>query len=244
MKLSVIIPALNEERVLPTTLRHTLPLGFDEILVVDGGSSDRTCEEVEKFQVSSFEFQPDNPKHQTQNSKLKLLTAAAGRARQMNAGAAAAIGDVLVFLHADTLLPLDARDALVQGLADPGTVGGRFDLRFERDRGLAWLIGRLITLRSRLSGIATGDQAIFVRRAAFDALGGYAEIPIMEDVEFTTRLTRRGRTAALRARVTTSYRRWERRGPIRTILLMWSLRFLYWIGISPSRLKALYSDER
>lgn len=244
MKISVIIPALNEERALPATLRHTLPLGFDEILVVDGGSSDRTCEIVKRYEVRGVKSEVTLSSPEPPAPNLRLLTAAAGRARQMNTGAAAATGDVLIFLHADTLLPLDARDALILGLADPATVGGRFDLRFERDRGLAWLIGRLINLRSRLSGIATGDQAIFVRRATFDALGGYAEIPIMEDIDFTKRLKRQGRSAALRAQVTTSYRRWERRGPIRTILLMWGLRFLYWIGISPHRLQQFYASVR
>lgn len=162
----------------------------------------------------------------------------------MNAGAAAATGDVLLFLHADTLVPHDAWQAVALALAEPRTVGGRFDVRFERDAGLGWLISRMINLRSRLSGIATGDQAIFVRRETFDALGGFSDIPLMEDVDFTKRLKRLGRIAALRARVITSFRRWELRGPIRTILLMWSLRFLYWIGVSPVRLKALYNDER
>jgi rSAM/selenodomain-associated transferase 2 len=162
----------------------------------------------------------------------------------MNAGAAAATGDVLLFLHADTILPHDARQAVALALAEPRTVGGRFDVRFERDAGLGWLISRMINLRSRLSGIATGDQAVFVRRETFDALGGFSDIPLMEDVDFTKRLKRLGRIAALRARAITSFRRWELRGPIRTILLMWSLRFLYWIGVSPVRLKALYNDER
>ena len=244
MTISVIIPTLNEERALPATLRHTLSLGFDELLVVDGGSSDRTCEEVEKFQVSSFEFQPDNPKHQTQNSKLKLLTTTAGRARQMNAGAAAAKGDVLLFLHADTLLPSDARQTIATSLTDPQTVGGRFDLRFERDTGLGWLISRMINFRSRFSGLATGDQAIFVWRATFEALGGFPDIPLMEDLALTKQLKRRGRTAALRAKVTTSFRRWKAHGPVRTILLMWTLRFLYWIGVSPRRLSRLYTAVR
>jgi hypothetical protein len=132
----------------------------------------------------------------------------------------------------------------VAALADPRTVGGRFDLRFERDRGLARLISRMINLRSRLTRIATGDQAMFVRRTTFEALGGFADMPLMEDVDFSKRLKREGRTAALRSRATTSFRRWEARGPIRTILLMWGLRFLYWIGVPPSRLARMYEAIR
>ncbi len=244
MRISVIIPTLNEERALPATLRHTLSLGFDELIVVDGGSSDRTCEVVEKLEVGGETTTHSFPTQSSDLSPVTLLTSPPGRARQMNAGAAAAKGDVLLFLHADTLLPNDAQKVIVAALEDPQTVGGRFDLRFARDTGLGRLISRMINLRSRLSGIATGDQAIFVRRATFDALGGFSDIPLMEDVGFTKRLKRLGRTAALRSYVVTSFRRWEARGPIRTILLMWSLRFLYWIGVSPRTLSRFYGTVR
>ncbi len=162
----------------------------------------------------------------------------------MNAGAAASRADVLLFLHADTRLPAEARQTVERILNDPACVGGRFDVRFENDRGLAWLIARLISLRSRMSGIATGDQALFVRRSAFEQLGGFADLPIMEDVEFTRRLKRAGRVAPLRARVVTSYRRWERCGALQTICLMWALRLLYWLGVHPNRLKDLYASVR
>lgn len=162
----------------------------------------------------------------------------------MNAGAAHSRADVLLFLHADTRLPDGARQAIERALDEPACAGGRFDLRFERDSGLAWLIGRLISLRSRWSGIATGDQALFVRRGVFESLGGFADLPLMEDVDFTRRLKRSGHVAPLRAQVVTSYRRWERCGAFRTIFLMWMLRFLYWVGVSPNKLKDLYASVR
>lgn len=227
MTVSVIIPTLNEEQALPQTLTRTLALGFDEVLVVDGGSSDRTCEIVAALGPSA-----------------KLLTGSQGRAAQMNQGAAASFGDVLLFLHADTRLPDEAKQAIVAALQEPACPGGRFDLRFDRDSPLGRLVACMINLRSRLSGIATGDQAIFVRRSVFEQLGGFAPIPLMEDIELTRRLKRRGPVACLRAQVTTSFRRWESRGPIRTILLMWLLRFLYWTGISPQRLSHFYAVVR
>lgn len=264
MTISIVIPTLDEERSLPPTLTHTAGLGFDEVIVVDGGSRDRTRDIVAQFDVrrSTFEvsnsstsnleprtsnsagtsnFEPQTPAAFTHPI---LLTAPAGRAPQMNAGAAASRGDVLLFLHADTLLPRDARLAIEGALEDPACVGGRFDVRFGRDSRPGRLIGRMINLRSRCTGIATGDQAIFVRRAVFERLGRFSDIPIMEDVDFTRRLKRAGRVVALRSQVVTSYRRWDACGPIRTILLMWVLRLLYWIGVSPGTLSRFYSTVR
>ena len=246
MKIAVIIPTLNEEQALPGTLASVTRRGFDELIVVDGGSSDRTQEIVRDLPVrcSTFDVQPlPNLEPRTSNSII-LLTSAPGRARQMNAGASHSRADVLLFLHADTSLPGEARQAIEQALGDPVCVGGRFDVRFERDTGLAWLIARLISLRSRWSGIATGDQAIFVRREVFGKLGGFTDIPIMEDVDFTRRLKHAGRTASLRTLVVTSYRRWERCGAFRTIGLMWALRFLYWVGVNPHKLKDVYALVR
>ncbi|MBI4401016.1 MAG: TIGR04283 family arsenosugar biosynthesis glycosyltransferase [Nitrospirae bacterium] len=253
MKISVIIPTLNEERMLPITLSKAAGLGFEELIVVDGGSHDRTREIVQAVaSAPAISHQPLAISHQRsvlspQSSALSpvsLLTAPPGRARQMNAGAAASRGDVLLFLHADTQLPLDARSAIEAALQDPSCVGGRFDVRFERDSGLGWLISRMINIRSRRTGIATGDQAMFVRRPVFERLGWFADIPIMEDVEFARRLKRAGRVASLRSQVITSFRRWESCGPLRTIVLMWTLRGLYWIGISPHTLRHKYNDER
>lgn len=245
MKIAVIIPTLNEEQALPGTLASVTRLGFDEILAVDGGSSDRTQEIARDLLVrcSKFDVQP-LPNLEPRTSNLRLLTSPPGRAAQMNAGAAESRAEVLVFLHADTRLPDGARSEIERALADPACVGGRFDVRFERDSGLAWLVARMINLRSRWSGISTGDQALFVRRETFVRLGGFADIPLMEDVDFTRRLKRAGRVAPVRSAVVTSYRRWERCGAIQTIVLMWALRFLYWIGISPHKLKDLYAAVR
>lgn len=235
MPISVVIPVLNEERLLPTTLRHTASLGFHELIVVDGGSRDHTRDIVAKFSTEQVEGQ---------RPRVSLLAGEAGRARQMNVGAAACSGDILLFLHADTLLPREARAAIEEALADPVCIGGRFDVRFDREKGVSRLISRLMNVRSRWTGIATGDQAIFIRRQAFDQLGGFPDIPLMEDVEFSRCLKRVGRIAALRAQVITSFRRWEAQGPWRTILLMWAFRFLYWAGVSPHRLVQFYRDER
>ena len=246
MTITVVIPTLNEEAVLPRTLSQAASLGFDELIVVDGGSHDRTREIVQAFaSAPAISLQRSILSPQSSAlSPVSLLTAPPGRANQMNAGAAASEGTVLLFLHADTSLPSDARQAVERALEDPACVGGRFDVRFERDSGPGWLISRMMNLRSRWTGIATGDQAIFVRRSLFEQLGGYSDLPVMEDVDFSRRLKRTGRLSALRSKVITSYRRWDTRGPLRTILLMWVLRSLYWIGISPHRLRHLYGSVR
>ena len=172
------------------------------------------------------------------------MTAPGGRARQMNEGAKASGGEILLFLHADTQLPDDANAMIRTTLTDQRMVGGRFDVRFDPPSKWGTIISRMMNWRSRLSGIATGDQALFVRRPVFEQMGGFADMPLMEDIDFSRRLKRKGATAALTATVTTSFRRWERHGPLRTILLMWALRFLYWIGISPSHLLEWYKAVR
>jgi len=221
--LSIIIPVLNESQhltvLLPALLRACPGA---EVIVADGGSTDDTRAVVAR--------QP----------AARLVEGARGRARQMNAGAAVARGDVLLFLHADTWLPGGAPLAISVALRDPAVVYGRFDVRFDNPRWPFRLIACLMNARSRLSGICTGDQAIFVRRQAFDRLGGFPDIPLMEDVAFARRLKRAGRLAGLRTRVTTAARKWEREGILRTILLMWALRFLYFVGVSPARLHAWY----
>jgi len=235
MPISVIIPTLNEERTIMTTLAHTAALGFDELIVVDGGSLDQT-----PVLVESYRRRTQSPAQ----SPVRLVTAPGGRARQMNEGAKASRGEILLFLHADTELPSDAKTIIETTLADQRMVGGRFDVRFDRPSMWGTIISRMMNWRSRLSGIATGDQALFVRRPVFEQMGGFADMPLMEDIDFSRRLKRKGATAALTATVTTSFRRWERHGPLRTILLMWALRFLYWIGISPSHLLEWYKAVR
>jgi rSAM/selenodomain-associated transferase 2 len=235
MTISVIIPALNEERTIMATMAHTAALGFDELIPVDGGSTDRTPILVESYRLST---QP------TARSPVRMVTAPRGRARQMNEGAKASSGEILLFLHADTHLPYDARAIIETALADQKMVGGRFDVRFDHPSMWGTIISRMMNWRSRLSGIATGDQALFVRRHIFEQLGGFADMPVMEDIDFSRRLKRKGATAALTATVTTSFRRWEQQGPLRTILLMWRLRFLYWIGVGPQTLSRWYGLVR
>ena len=235
MTVSIIIPTLNEERTVMATLAHTAALGFDELIVVDGGSLDQTLLLVESYRLST---------QHSALSPIQLVTAPCGRARQMNEGAKASRGEVLLFLHADTQLPDDAKTRIDMALADRWIVGGRFDVRFDRPSMWGTIISRMMNWRSRLSGLATGDQALFVRRSIFEQMGGFTDMPLMEDIEFSRRLKRKGTTAALTATVTTSFRRWEQQGPLQTILLMWALRFLYWAGMSPHTLNRWYGSVR
>ena len=225
MRISVIIPVLNEEKNIAATLQQLRRLNPDELIVVDGGSNDRTRDVCRGFGVH-------------------LCETPSGRARQMNFGAQRAFGDVLLFLHADTRLPPTAFADIRSALEDRRVVGGRFDLQLDAARPMLELIGFMISLRSRISKVATGDQAIFVRREIFVELGGYPDIPLMEDVAFSRALKRRGAVACLRSRVTTSARRWEQEGVWGTILKMWLLKSLYLAGISPAYLKRYYGDTR
>lgn len=222
---SVIIPTLNEEQAIAATLRRTRQPGVREIIVVDGGSVDET--RALAYRQADL-----------------VLSAARGRAAQMNAGAARAAGEVLLFLHADTLLPDGFAQAVAATCMRPGVIGGRFDADLVPPTPLLRLTGELMNWRSRLTRIATGDQAIFIRTDVFRQLGGYADIPLMEDVDLSRRMKRAGKIACLRQRVTTSARRWQAHGVVRTILLMWSLRTLYFFGVSPVRLRRLYDDAR
>ncbi len=221
MRLTFVVPALDEaagiERCL-ARLQDARARGH-EVIVVDGGSRDATPALAQPLAD-------------------RVLQAARGRAMQMNAGAAAARGEGLVFVHADTLLPQGADAEVAAALA--GAFWGRFDVRIAGRHTLLRVVAAMMNLRSRLTGIATGDQAIFVRRDLFETLGGYAEIPLMEDVELSRRLRRRAWPRCLRARVETSGRRWESRGVLRTIGLMWRLRLAYWFGADPVRLAERY----
>ena len=221
-KLSIIMPVLNEAANIDaavTTLAPYRERGV-EVIVVDGGSRDGTPALVRPFAD-------------------QVCLAARGRAVQMNAGRAVARGEVLLFLHADTRLPENADALIIDGLARSGRVWGRFDVRFDRG-GLLRLVAITMNLRSRLTGIATGDQALFVARSAFDAVGGFPPIPLMEDVWLCMHLKRIGRPLCLRARVTTSARRWQAHGTLRTILLMWRLRLAYFFGADPAKLARQY----
>lgn len=222
VSLSVVIPVLNEGRSMGATLRCLQPLRERgvEIIVVDGGSQDDT---VLRAQPSSD----------------VVLDAPRGRARQMNAGAASARGAVLLFLHADTQLPTDA-DALVCEAIEAGGVWGRFDVRIVGQHPMLRVVAVLMNWRSRLTGIATGDQAIFVRRDVFERVGTFPDQPLMEDIELSRRLLRLSRPVLLSQKVATSGRRWECRGVWPTIFLMWRLRWRYWRGESPQRLAEAY----
>jgi rSAM/selenodomain-associated transferase 2 len=225
MRISVIIPTLNEAETIAETLVQVRRAGDCEVIVVDGGSNDAT---------------PDLARDQADT----FLTAGRGRARQMNVGAQAASGDVLLFLHADTVLPHGFPGILEQALAEPAVIAGRFEVRLGAAGWPFRMVEMLMNIRSRLSHIATGDQAIFVRREVFLHLGGYHEAELMEDLELSYRLKRRGKIACLRERVVTSARRWQRNGIARTIVLMWALRFCYFVGIPPNYLKTFYADTR
>jgi rSAM/selenodomain-associated transferase 2 len=225
MRISVVIPALNEARWIAQTLVQARQAGECEVIVVDGGSEDGTAEIARAYAD-------------------RVLSAPRGRARQMNAGARIAVGEVVLFLHADTVLPHEFPTLLEKAFADPGVVGGRFDVRLAAPGWSFRLIEALMNLRSRMTRISTGDQGIFVRRETFLALGGYPEVELMEDLELSRRLKRAGKIACLRARVTTSVRRWQRHGVVKTIVLMWTLRLCHFLGVPPEHLKAFYADTR
>lgn len=204
-------------------LRRDMPDA--EMIVVDGGSRDATVEKARPLAD-------------------RVIVAAPGRAVQMNAGAGVATGDLLLFLHADTRLPPAARRALTEGLAATGRCWGRFDVRIAGRHPLLPVVAGMMNLRSRLTGVATGDQAMFVTRAAFAAAGGFPEIALMEDVALSKCLRRIGPPLCLRARVTTSGRRWEANGALRTIVIMWGLRLGYVLGVAPARLAQVWGRMR
>lgn len=220
--LSVVVPVLNEAAGIAHTLRALAPLRARgaEVLVVDGGSSDGT----------PLLAQPHAD---------TVLTGPRGRARQMNAGAASARGQVLLFLHADTVLPPEA-DRLLLGALGHGALWGRFDVHIVGRHPMLRVVARLMNWRSRWSGIATGDQAMFVWRDVFERVGGFPDQALMEDIELSTRLRRLSPPACLRQRVATSGRRWETRGVWTTIFLMWRLRWRYWRGESAQSLAEAY----
>jgi len=222
MKLSIVMPVLDEAADIEAALGALVPYRQRgvEVVVVDGGSGDGT---------------PDRARPLAD----RVIAAPRGRAVQMNAGAAAATGDVLLFLHADTRLPENADRLVLDGLARSGRCWGRFDVRFDGG-GLLGLIAVMMNTRSRLSGIATGDQAMFMTRAAFDNAGGFPPIALMEDVALSAKLKRTGKPLALRARVTTSGRRWRAHGMLRTVLLMWALRLRFFLGADPAKLARAY----
>jgi rSAM/selenodomain-associated transferase 2 len=220
---SLVVPTLDEERALAATLDAAAPQA-DEVVITDGGSRDGTLDLARE-------------------RGAVVVSGGPGRGAQLNRGARAARGDVLVFLHADTLLPPAALSAVRAAVAG-GAAGGAFAVRFDVDSALYRFGARMVNLRSRWTGLALGDQAQFATRAAFDALGGFAPWPILEDLDFARRLRRLGPVAILRPPVTTSARRFETRGPARTVALNWLLWTLFACGVSPYRLARLYRHAR
>ena len=221
--LSIIVPVLDEAAGIAAALEALTPFRQRgvEVIVVDGGSRDRTMELARPLAD-------------------RMIAAPRGRGAQMNAGAAIATGDVLLFLHADTRLPPDVDGLLLEAMRDSTWQWGRFDTRIEGGNPLLAMVAGFMNWRSLITGIATGDQAMFVRRAAFDAAGGFPDIPLMEDVALSKRLKRIGRPLGLAARVVTSGRRYHKRGVIRMILLMWRLRLEYFLGVEPAALARRY----
>lgn len=231
--ITIIVPVLDEAAALPGFLGQFKAMPDDfELILSDGGSTDGTVDIAERQGLSN----------------LSVVHAPHGRARQMNAGAAAAkpaaSDGVLLFLHADTYLPEGALRAIGTAMRDEALAGGRFRLKLDNPALPYRIIGAMITLRDGLFGGFTGDQAIFVRASAFKALGGFADIELCEDIDFARRLRKVGRAIRLPLYVTTGARRWEKSGLVMTILLMWMIRTLFYAGVSPTRLARLYADVR
>lgn len=233
LNISIIIPLLNEADNMPQLIAHINALypPPSQVIVVDGGSSDdsvgiarRLLNDLSSVAQPTIDWQ--------------VIESVAGRARQMNTGAKQAIGDVLLFLHADTLLPMDAIDNIQQAMTQYDW--GRFDVRLDSRDPLLKIVAMMINKRSRLVSIATGDQAIFIKRSLFERMNGYADQPLMEDIELCKRLKSTAKPVCLKSKVTTSARRWQQNGTWPTIFLMWHLRFDYWRGVSPEVLRQRY----
>lgn len=228
MKLSIIIPTLNEAEIIKKTLLglQDLRSSGHEVIVVDGGSDDDT-RPIARPLVD------------------RLISSGKGRAIQMNTGARDANGDVLLFLHADTCLPPQADQIINKGLQASNRVWGRFNVRLSGSHFILRIIERMMNIRSRLTGIATGDQAIFVRRDVFRHVGGFTESGLMEDIAISKKLLRHaGSPLCLHQNILTSSRRWEQHGMIKTILLMWRLRLAFFFGRDTDKLASLYNTGK
>jgi rSAM/selenodomain-associated transferase 2 len=227
-RISVVLIALDEAGLIESALDRLLAARRAdpslELIVSDGGSTDGTQEIARRV--------------------ARVVVAPGGRAAGLNAGAALASGDVLLFLHADTILPPNAFALVRRALDDPAVVGGRFRIALDNPALPFRVIAFWINLRDRVLGGFTGDQAVFVRAGVFRRIGGYAPVPLMEDLDFASRLERAGKVVRLQQTVTTGARRWERHGVLRTVFRMWTLRLLYRAGVHPRHLAPHYRDAR
>ncbi len=222
--ISIIIPTFNEEKILPATLEHLSSFEDCEVIVADGDSSDGTASIAKKFAI--------------------LASSSPGRGKQLNKGASLARGEILLFLHADTFLPAKALTAIKEYLKSPKVIGGRFLIQIDSNRIIYRIIETGINMRDWITKGFTGDQAMFIKRHAFEMLGGFKEFPFMEDLDMAQRMRKLGKIVRIPLAVRTSVRRWENNGVLKTILLMWIIRVLYLLGVSPYTLKRLYNDTR
>jgi len=222
MPISIIIPTLNEEKTIKKSLKalQLLRLYGAEVIVSDGGSS-------------------DNTKAECGNLVDRWVDSAKGRATQMNSGAEAARYNAMLFLHADTVLPNNSVN-LLKVFIESTSIWGRFDVRLSGEKRMFRVIEFMMNWRSRLTGIATGDQAIFVRKTYFERVGKFPDQPLMEDVSITHKLKKISRPYCIKTPVTTNSRRWEKHGVWKTIVLMWSLRFKYMLGVDVQKLHRQY----
>ena len=236
--LSIVIPLLNEADNLPKLMGHLTHLNPApyQVILVDGGSTDNSVAIAKELIESLIDSSPSVINGQVID--WQVIESAAGRALQMNAGAELAMGDVLLCLHADTQLPNHAIADITSAVRQ--AAWGRFDVRLDSSAWMLKVVSQMINWRSRFSGIATGDQAIFIKKSLFEQLGGYPQQPLMEDIELCKRLKAIGKPACLRSKVITSARRWQQYGTWRTIGLMWHLRFDYWRGVSADNIKQRY----
>lgn len=224
-KTCIIIPILNEAKYLPVLLNRLKKLSTEDMLFVDGGSTDRSCDILKEAGVS-------------------FCTSEMGRATQMNTGAAIVKADILIFLHADTWLENRHLKAIDVAMQQEENIAGRFDICLSGSHRFLRVIEKMINIRSRMSRISTGDQVMFVRKTVFDAIGGFPDLALMEDIALSRLLKKKGRVACLRETVMTSSRRWEKKGILRTVCLMWWLRLLFLFGVSAERLQQYYVHQR
>ena len=238
IKLSIVVPVLNEADNLPKLMGHLAHLNPApyQVILVDGGSADNSVAIAKELIESLIDSSPSVISGQVID--WQIIESTAGRALQMNAGAELATGDVLLFLHADIQLPDHAITDIT--LAVRRAAWGRFDVCLDSPEWMLKVVSQMINWRSRFSGIATGDQAIFIKKTLFEQIDGFPQQALMEDIELCKRLKAIGKPACLRSKVITSARRWQQYGTWRTIGLMWHLRFDYWRGVSADNIKQRY----